>query len=153
MSTDPVTPNRPRPIWAVYYVDRRITVTSWHVETPDGSRYMTPDLDGVLRVFTYAHSGRSLAMIGGAIEIAAAVPVALAFHAPAALLVALVALVAAAGVAVGVLVDARRNPRWMELRATYRGHEVVLFTSHRLDEFERVRFALIRALQNDHDVL
>jgi hypothetical protein len=54
---------------------------------------------------------------------------------------------------VGVLADARHNPRWMELCATCRGTDVVLFRSRSLGEFERVRWALIRALEPHRDPL
>jgi len=99
MSIDQSPRNRPRCGWAVYYVDQRITVTSWYVETPDG-RYPMADLDDVRR-----------------------------------------------------LVDARHNPRWMELRAVYRGTEVLLFGSRDAAEFERVRRALIRAVEVNRELL
>jgi hypothetical protein len=99
MSIDPRSRNRPRCGWAVYYVDQRITVTSWYVETPDG-RYPMADLDDVRR-----------------------------------------------------LVDARINPRWMELRAAYRGTEVLLFSSRNAADFERVRRALIRAVEVNREFL
>lgn len=73
-----------------------------------------------------------------------ALPFAMAYHSAAMILVG---LFAAAGVGAGILVDARRNPRWLELRAIHDGVEVILFTSRSLAEFERVRWALIRALE------
>lgn len=40
-----------------------------------------------------------------------------------------------------------RHPRWMEIRAVYRGAEVLLFGTRDKGEFERVRRALIRAVE------
>jgi hypothetical protein len=143
MSIDPGSRNRPRCGWAVYYTDQRITVTSWYVETP-GGRYLMADLGEVLRLLTYAYPGRKVALVVGGIEVGVALPFAVAFQSA---LVALAGLVAAAGVAAGVLMDARQNPRFMELRADYRGKEVLLFSSRNAAEFERVRRALIRAVE------
>jgi hypothetical protein len=143
MSIDPDSASPPRCGWAVYYDDRRITVTSWYVDTP-GGRYPTANLGGVLQVLTYAHPGRTVALIAGGIEVGLALPFTVAYQSAA---MFLVGLFAAAGLGAGILVDARRNPRRLELRAAHRGTEVVLFTSRDLAEFERVRWALIRALE------
>ncbi|MEU7902752.1 DUF6232 family protein [Actinoplanes sp. NPDC049118] len=40
-----------------------------------------------------------------------------------------------------------RDPGWMELRAGYRGADVLLFATRDKAEFERVRRALIRAVE------
>jgi hypothetical protein len=58
---------------------------------------------------------------------------------------------AASGVGLGVLVDSRRNPRWMALRAVYRGREVELFSSTRRRDFELVRLAVIRAVEAERN--
>ncbi|GAA3346768.1 hypothetical protein GCM10020358_59030 [Amorphoplanes nipponensis] len=83
----------------MYYVDPRITVTSWYVETPDG-RYTMADLSDVVR-----------------------------------------------------LIGARHDPQWRELRALHHGEEVLLFGSRNPVEFERVRRALIRAVEVNRDAL
>jgi hypothetical protein len=149
MSIDPGSKNRPRCGWAVYYVDQRITVTSWYVETPEG-RYPMAELGEVLRLMTYAYPGRKVALVLGGIEIGVALPFTVAYESA---LMLLVGLVAAAGVAAGVLTDARRNPRWMQLRGIHRGQEIVLYTSRNPTEFERVRRALIRAVEVNRDPL
>jgi hypothetical protein len=143
MSIDPDSTTPPRRGWAVYYDDQRITITSWYVDTPDG-RYATANLSGVLQVRTHAHPGRSIALIAGGLELSVALPFTVAYHSAAMIVVG---LFAAAGVGAGILVDARRNPRRLELRAAHRGTEVVLFVSRDRAEFERVRWALIRALE------
>jgi hypothetical protein len=58
-----------------------------------------------------------------------------------------VGLCAALSVAAGALLDERRNPRWMELRAAYRGADVLLLRTRDKTEFEQIRRALIRAVE------
>lgn len=48
---------------------------------------------------------------------------------------------------IAVLVDARRNPRWLDIRARYRGQLVLIYRSRDARAYEAVRFALIRALE------
>jgi hypothetical protein len=145
MSIDPGT-STPRPNGsAVYYDDHRITVTSSYVATPE-ARYPVAELQEVIRCLSYTHPGRSIALITGGIEIALAIPFAAASGSA---MMLCVGFVAAMGVAIGVLVDARRNPRWMELRADYRGGEVALFSTRDKAEFEAVRRALIRAVEDN----
>jgi hypothetical protein len=145
MSIDPGSTNRPSCRWAVYYADQGITVTSWYVETPDG-RYVLADLGDVFRLLTFAHPGRKVALVAGGIEVALALPLAAAGHNA---MILLVGLFAAAGVAGGVLLDARHNPRWLRLAGVYRGAEVTLFSTRDMAEFERVRWALIRAMETN----
>jgi hypothetical protein len=131
--------------WLVYYTDDRIVVTNWQITTSGGARFRTSELSEMLRVLTYAHPGRRVALFVGGVEVAVSIPAAIAYRSAS---IVLAGLLATLGVAVGVLVDSRRNPRWLELRATYRGQDVVLYSSRRLDEFERVRWAVIRACEN-----
>jgi hypothetical protein len=128
---------------AVYYDARGVVVTSVYVRTVEG-RYPVAELDGIVRCLTNTHPGRTVALIAGGVEIVAAVPLALGLGSLAMLVVG---VLAALGVAAGVLVDARRNPRQMELRASHRGADVRLFTTRDLNEFERVRWALVRAVE------
>jgi hypothetical protein len=145
MSIDHDSAKPTRCQWVVYYDGRLITITSWYVDTPTG-RYPTAELSDVLRVHTYEHHGRSVALIAGGMEIVLSLPFAMATHSLATLLAG---VIAAAGVGAGILADSRRNPRWLELRAYCGGDEVTLFRSRSLAEFERVRWALIRALEVD----
>jgi hypothetical protein len=143
IDNDSARPTRCR--WVVYYDGRLITITSRNVVTPSG-RYSTSELSDVLRVHTYEHHGRHVALIAGGIEIILSMPFALAVESLAALVAG---LLAAVGICAGILFDSWRNPRWLELRAYYHGTEVILFRSRSLAEFERVRWALIRALEVD----
>jgi hypothetical protein len=144
MSIDPAPPGPPRCAWVVYYVGPRITVTSWYVQTADGRRYEAQDLGMVVRVLTFAHPGRTTALFAGGVEMLVALPFAVVLQSA---VMCLAGVLAAVGIAGGVLADAHRNPRWMQLRASYRDTNVVLFSGRDLGEFERVRWALIRALE------
>ena len=148
MAIVPLPRNSPRRDWVLHYTDPRITVTSWYVQTADGTRYPLEELDGVLRVLTFAHPGRTVALIVGGVEVVVAVPYTVAYQS---VPIFVAGLMAAAGLAAGVLADARTNPRWMELRGIWRGTEVLLFRSRKLDEFERVRWAMIRATEPYRD--
>jgi uncharacterized protein DUF6232 len=128
--------------WVVYYRGPRIHVTNHDVETVDG-RYRVRDLDLVTRVEYYRHPARTIAMIVSGVELAAGLV--LAVFLGAAVLIG-VALLIAAGLAGAVILDGRRNPRWMELRAVHRGREILLFSSRDQQEFERVRWAVSRAV-------
>jgi hypothetical protein len=135
--------------WVVYYDGRLITITSRYVDTASG-RYATPELSNVLRVHSYARQGRHVALVAGGIEIILSLPFALAADS---LPILVAGLIAAVGVCVGILVDHWRNPRLLELRAYHDGAEVILFQSRNRAEFERVRWALIRALEPDAEPL
>ncbi|HEV7963900.1 MAG TPA: DUF6232 family protein [Actinoplanes sp.] len=143
MSIDRSSPSTPRCGWAVYYAGQNIVVTSWYVETATG-RYAIAELAGVLRYLTFTHPGRTVALIAGGVEVAVAVPFSLALQSVTMLVVG---LCAALSVAAGALLDERRNPRWMELRAAYRGADVLLLRTRDKTEFEQIRRALIRAVE------
>jgi hypothetical protein len=135
--------------WIVHYDDRDIRVTSWFVETAE-ARYPVADLHGVGRHLTYTHVGRSVALFAGALEMLLALPFTIAYNS---VLMLCVGVVAAFGVGLGVLLDARRNPRRLELRAYCRDREVCLFRTRDKIAFERVRRALIRAIEADRSPL
>jgi hypothetical protein len=149
MSIDPGTSIPGRSGWVIYYRSPRITITSRWVETPDG-RFALAEIHGVVRELSYEYTGRMVALIAGGGEILLAMPFVIADRSGVFLGAG---IVAAFGVSIGVLVDARRNPRWMELRMTHRGEEVQLFGTRDKVEFERVRRALIRAVEVDRDPL
>jgi hypothetical protein len=142
------TSKRPAP-WIVYYDGRDIRVTSWFVQTAE-ARYLMADLHGVGRYLTYTHSGRSVALFTGGLEMMLALPFAIAYSSA---LMLCAGVVAALGVGIGVLLDARRNPRRLELRAYYRDREVCLFHTRDKIAFEQVRRALIRAIEADRNPL
>lgn len=149
MSIDRGSARTTRSRWVVYYDGRLITVTSRYVDTATG-RYPTSELSDVLRVHTFEHHGRELALVAGGIEIVLSLPLALAAES---LAVLVAGLIAAVGICLGVLLNGRRNPRWLELRAYHGCAEVVLFRSRSLAEFERVRWALINALARESEPL
>jgi hypothetical protein len=128
--------------WAVYYASSKITITSVYVETPD-ARYALADLEDVVREFTNSYPGGAVAVAIGTVEALLVVPLALIFRSA---LLAWVGLIAIVGAMIAVAIDAQRNPRWMEIRAFYVDRHVSLFRTRNRREFERVRWALIRAL-------
>ena len=133
--------------WAVLYPGPEIVVTTWWVDTR-GVRYPVSQLSEITRMEVDGHLARAAAVYAGVVEMAIALP--FAAIAGSGLMVA-AGLLAAFGVGVGVLVDTRRNPRWMALRAVYNGREVELFQTTYRPEFERVRLAVIRAVEAGRD--
>jgi hypothetical protein len=143
MSIDPGTSRHGRSGWAVFYSEPTITVTTRYVQTAQ-ARFEVADLHDIVRAHGYAYPGFKVAVVTGLVELALAVPLAAASRS---WLIGCAGLLVVAGMVLGVLVDAHRNPRWMELRATHRGRDVVLFSGRDHTEFERVRRALIRAVE------
>ena len=127
----------------VYYRGPHIIVTSRYIENTTG-RYAVHAIGSVRRVHEAGHPARTVALVCGAVELAIAAPLALAYGS-AVLLCA--GLVMACGVAAAHLADDRRNPRQMSLRAVHDGSVVTLFRSRRQREFEQVRRAVIRAVE------
>jgi hypothetical protein len=127
----------------VFYASPMITVTSRWVETPAG-RYPVAELDDIVCELTSTFPGSTLAGVVGAVEISIAAPIVVTTG-------SMTITVAGIGAAVlamaAVLIDARRNPRRMEIRAGHRGRDVALFRTHDRLEFDRVRWALIRAVE------
>jgi hypothetical protein len=132
----------------VFYSGSGIVVTDRYIENHNG-RYAIRDLRDIHRVLLFTHPARAVAVFCGAIELALAVPLALTQASVASRSAAIlcVGFVAAFGVATAIVVDGRRNPRWMALRAVYGGREITLFTSRKRPEFEAVRRAVIRAVE------
>ncbi|WP_306213164.1 DUF6232 family protein [Actinoplanes sp. RD1] len=133
--------------WAVYYRGPRIIVTSQYVETTAG-RLPVRLLDDVRQIHVSNHSARVTALATAAVELGLAAPLAAASGS-----VALICAgaAAAAGTGVGALVDERRNPRWMALRATCQGRRVELFQTASKREFGQVHRAVLRAVELDRD--
>jgi hypothetical protein len=149
MSIDPGTSHPGRSGWAVFYSDPTITVTTRYVQTSQG-RFDVADLHDVVRSLGYEYPGIKVALVTGGIELVLAAALTVASHS---WLMACAGFVAVLGVALGVLVDARRNPRWMELHARYRGHQVVLYASRDRTDFGRVHRAMIRAVESNRGPL
>jgi hypothetical protein len=127
----------------VFYRGPGIVVTSRYIENSK-DRYRVGDFHVIDRVHLFAHPARTVALICGAIELALAVALA-AIYGAALLLGA--GFIAAFGLAVAILLDGRRNPRWMALRGVLDGREVTLFSSRNQQQFEQVRRAVIRAVE------
>jgi hypothetical protein len=89
-------------------------------------------------------------MIVGGTELVVGRPLLATHHSA---LVLSIGATTALGLSVGALVTARRNPRWMEFRITYRGDDVRLFGTRDKVEFGQVRRALIRAVEANRDLL
>jgi Family of unknown function (DUF6232) len=127
----------------VYYRGPRIVVTNHYIENAHG-RYPVRDLRLIERVHVLAHPARTVAMICGVIELALAAPLAAAYGS---LILLCAGFITAFGLAAAILVDGRRNPRWMALRGIHRGRAITLFGSRNRKEFEQVRRAVIRAVE------
>lgn len=125
------------------YPGPRIVVTNRWIENAEG-RYLVRDLHPITRVEVHAYPAWRMALIFGAIELVLAVPLA-AVYGSAMLLC--VGLVSAVGLGVALLVDGRRNPRWMALVGVHRGREITLFSTRDQREFGKVRRAVIRAVE------
>ncbi|MFI7546489.1 DUF6232 family protein [Actinoplanes sp. NPDC049599] len=107
-----------------------------------GGRSTSPAADQVREP---ARSQRNVAVVVALVELALAAPLALIVGSGV-LLVA--AILAASSLAIAILVDARRNPRWMSLTTIIRGRELTIFSTRDRREFERVRRALVRAIES-----
>jgi hypothetical protein len=139
-------PSATRRGWqAVYYRGPSIVVTSRYIQTASG-RYLVRDLNRIERAQVFTHPARMVALICGVIELALAALFATAYGSAALLCTG---LVAGAGLALAILVDDRRNPRWMALRAVHDGQPITLFQSRDRQEFEQVRRAVIRAVEDN----
>jgi hypothetical protein len=149
MSIDPGTSRPRRSGWAVFYSDPAITVTTRYVQTTH-ARYEVAELHDVVRVLGYSYPGVRVALATGVVELVLAAALTIAARS---WLMACAGVVAVVGMMVGVLVDTRRNPRWMQLWATYRGREVLIFCSPDRTEFGRVQRAMIRAVEGSRQPL
>jgi hypothetical protein len=121
----------------------RLIVTSYAVRYPDRC-YPIRDLRLINQVHVFGHPARTVALICGAIELTLAAPLAVAYGS---LLLLCAGLVSAFGLAAALIMDGRRNPRWMALLAVYGEREITLFSSRDHREFQRVRLAVIRAVE------
>jgi hypothetical protein len=133
------------PQWRVHYADEQITVTSWYVET-GGRRFAIVELRGPVRVLSYPYPIAKVSMITGGLELVIATPIAVT-HGSA--IMAGAGVLAAAGMLLGLWADVRRNPRFMEIRATVRGHVVAIYRTRDQRKFGQVRRALIRAIEDN----
>ncbi len=131
--------------WVVYYEGPGVVVTNRWVQN-DAGRYPVRLLQNIEEVQVRTHQALATAAVTSTVEVALAVPLAVAYHSAG---VMCVGLVAAGGMGLGVLVDGRRNPRWMALRAIYQGERVELFQSRDKKQFGHVKRAVLRAVQFD----
>lgn len=136
-----------QPPWRVFYRGAEITITSRYVDVDD-LRIRIAELYELNRCLTYRYPGVKLAAATGATELGIAVPFAVGYGSLAMLCAG---LLSAAGMALGVLADARRNPRYQEIHATLRGRRVVLFGTGDHREFGFVWRALVRAVEAERD--
>lgn len=127
----------------LHYPGPGIVVTSHYIQT-DEHCYPVRDLLPIRQTEVLPHQARKMALIFGAIDVGLFAPLA-AFYGSALMLG--VVLVAALGLVATLLIQSRRNPSWMVLRAVYRGREFTLFSTHDRLEFGKVRRAVLRAVE------
>jgi hypothetical protein len=149
MSVDRGGLSHSRPFWRVLYESAEITITSWYVEI-DGVRIAIPDLERMTRCLTYRHPLVKVAAITAGLELVIAAPLAIAYGSA---MLACAGLVSGGFVAIGAWADARRNPRYMEIRASVRGRRVVLFGTDDQRVFGHVWRALVRAVEDNRQRL
>ncbi len=127
-----------------HYDGPDIIVTSRYVVNRQ-ARYAVRELRVIERVLVYRHPATKVAAICAAIELLIALPLAATYGSA---LLFCAGLTTAAGMGVAILSDGRRNPRWMALQAVYRGKQVTLYSTRNWRDFECVRWAVVRAVQN-----
>jgi len=139
-------PEPPRRPMTVYYYKNGVQVTS-HYLSVGGDRYELAELTDITRTRGVVHPGVVVGLVTAGAEaviIAPLVEVMGAVGAPAAWLLAAVALLVPC--AVGI-VCARRWPAEYELVGWYRGHQIALFATRDEREFGQVARALCRAVE------
>jgi hypothetical protein len=129
----------------VHYISRKIAITSAYVEVAD-VRIAISDLQGVVCCLTYTYPTFKVSCITGCMEVVLAVPFATVYGS---VLMLCAGFISGAGLALGALADARRNPRWLTIDADYRGRRITLLSTCDKREFGQVRRALIRALEDN----
>jgi Zn-dependent M28 family amino/carboxypeptidase len=135
-------------IWViVYYRGPGIVVTSHYIENGEG-RHRIRDLRAIRRAEAAARSAHLLALALGTVEVGLSAGLAVAYgSAP----LVLVGLAAAAATAAALIIGERRGSRWATLEATSGSRRVVLYRSRSNREFQRVRRAVIRAVEANRD--
>ncbi|WP_199510681.1 DUF6232 family protein [Nucisporomicrobium flavum] len=141
MSAESVTSSNHR----ILYPGPDIVVTDVYIETPS-ARYPVRRLAILDPEQIYTHPGLIVALYCGGVELLLAFSVAVLYGSAQALLCT-AGVLAGGGMAGAVLVDNRRNPRWMELTAWYEGRLVVLFASDDQRIFGQVHRAVVRAIE------
>jgi uncharacterized SAM-dependent methyltransferase len=101
------------------------------------------------RCLTYRYPMVKVAAVTAGLELAIAAPFAVAYGSA---LMVCAGLVSACGVAIGVIGDAQRNPRYQEIQAVIRGQRVVLFGTRDQQRFGFVWRALVRAVEANRDL-
>ncbi|GIF38771.1 DUF6232 family protein [Actinoplanes xinjiangensis] len=135
-------------IWVVvYYRGPGIVVTSHYIENGEG-RHRIRDLRAIRRAEAAARYAHALALVLGTVEIGLSAGLAVAYGSA---LVVVVGLVAAAATAAALVLGERRSSRWATLEATNGSRRVVLYRSRSSREFQRVRRAVIRAVEANRD--
>lgn len=126
----------------IYYPGPGIVVTRVYIETRE-DQYPVRDLIIEDPGYFYTHQARTVALYCGAVELALAAATAALLHSAA--LLCLTGAVVGTGLGGAIVIDDRRNPRWMELTAQHKGRRVILFASTDKRQFEQVRRAVVRA--------
>jgi hypothetical protein len=140
---EPATTEPPRPRTTMLYRHNGTIVTS-HYFTCGGYRYEVSQLTGLMRTRGSTHPGVLIGLIIAVAEAVVIVPLVSLLRAPLAWASVVAALLVPCLVG---YVCARRWPPQRELLATYRGHDVILFTTRDEREFGQVTRALQRAIE------
>ena len=129
----------------IYFPGPGIVVTSAWILTREG-RYRVRDLHFDNLRYVYAYPARAVALYCGLVELLLAAGFAAAYGSAEVMLCA-AGVVAAVGMTGAVIVDERRNPRWMELAAWHQGRHIVLYATDDRVTFGQVRRAVVRAVE------
>jgi hypothetical protein len=135
-------------IWViVYYRGPGIVVTSHYIETGE-ARHRIRDLRAIRRAEAAERYAHLLALGFGVVEVGVSAGLAVVYGSA---LVIVAGLIAAAATAAALILRERRDARWATLEATSGNRRVVLYRSRSSREFQRVRRAVIRAVEADRD--
>jgi hypothetical protein len=126
-----------------YYRQNGIVVTS-HYFSAGGYRYEIPQLSSLMQTRGSIHPGVMVGMVTTVTEAIVIVPLVSVFGAPVVWLLAVAALLVPC--LVGYACQRRWPPQY-ELLATYRGRQVMLFTTRSEREFGQVARGLQRAME------
>ena len=122
----------------------RLTFKDGYLRTPDGD-YLITELSELGMATAERNSGVKLAVVCGGISFALSLPLAFTYRS---VLILVAGALVAVGLVAGILIDARRKPRWAAITATYRGRTIVLFESADDREVRQVSRALIRMMEH-----
>jgi hypothetical protein len=126
----------------LYYHRRGVLVTSGHLQV-QSQTYHFADLTKLMQARRPARLSVAIRIELALVEAALGAPIVGLLGAPLDWLSVAMGLVASAT----ILVSARRSRPWLELRGTYRGRTVTLFTTDDQREYDQVSQAVLQAAE------